>query len=151
MKEAMIWSVLCLCLVHTAAAEDWETIIIAQGMQLPLKLEQSFFQLYLTLQQHPMLHVCVFYGAVFYLICKLLCSKATLNVPMAYKVVDERVQSEALGMMATELKKVKKGGEADALQRELDLLLESHHEFQREILESHRDILKELTKSTPNS
>jgi hypothetical protein len=70
---------------------------------------------------------------------------------MAYKVVDERVQSEALGMMATELKKVKKGGEADALQRELDLLLESHHEFQREILESHRDILKELTKSTPNS
>ena len=145
MKAALIWSV-CL-LVHTAA-EAWETLVIAQGMQLPLKLEQAFFDLFQALQQRPMLHICVFYGAILYLIRRLLWGKATLSVPMAYKVVDERAESEALSMLAAELKKVKKGGPVEGLQKELDLMLESHHEFQREILDSHRDILREVTKSS---
>lgn len=155
MKAALTWSVWSFGLVLIVAAEDtaeaWETLILAKAMQLPLKLEQAFFELYQALQQRPILHICVFYGVLLYLICRLWCGRATLNVPMAYKVVDERAQSEALGMVAAELRKVKRGGQVEGLQKELDLLLESHHEFQREILDSHRDILREVTKSTTSS
>jgi len=157
MKAALMWSVLSLCLVYSVSAEDtapaeaWETLVLTKAMQLPLKLEQAFFDLYQALQMRPILHICVFYCAAFYLICRLWYGRATLNIPMAYKVVDERAQSEALGLVAAELRKVKKDGQVEGLHKELSLLLESHHEFQREILDSHRDILREVSKASTSS
>lgn len=146
MKGGLIW-LLTASLSLAREEQTWEDAVVMTAMQLPLRLEQALFDVYGVLKMYPTLHVCVFYLVVFLLLLRLLCRKEQLNIPMAYTVVDERAQSEALSLVTTELQKAKPGGQVENLQKELNVLLESHHEFQKEILDSHRDILKELDRA----